>query len=56
MTDKISDKGINLIKRFEGCSLSAYKCPANVWTIGYGHTGSDVTQGKRISQEEANDY
>lgn len=53
MIDKISDKGINLIKRFEGCSLSAYKCPANVWTIGYGHTGADVTQGKRISQEEA---
>lgn len=53
MTDKISDKGINLIKKFEGCSLSAYKCPANVWTIGYGHTGADVTQGKRISQEEA---
>ena len=31
----------------------AYRCPAGVWTIGYGHTGRDVTPGKRISQAEA---
>lgn len=34
----ISDNGINLIKRFEGFRDKAYKCPAGVWTIGYGHT------------------
>lgn len=33
-----SAKGIELIKRFEGCKTSAYICPAGVWTIGYGHT------------------
>ena len=33
-----SQKGINLIKRFEGLRTAAYKCPAGVWTIGYGHT------------------
>jgi lysozyme len=32
-----------LIRRFEGLKLSAYYCPAGVATIGYGHTGSDVT-------------
>ena len=49
----ISQKGIDLIKKFEGCRLTAYKCPSNVFTIGYGHTGSDVYAGKKITQEEA---
>ena len=39
---KISDKGIELIKHFEGCELHAYKDIVGVVTIGYGHTGSDV--------------
>lgn len=43
---KISDKGLALIRRFEGCCLTAYKCPAGVWTIGYGHTGT--VDGKAI--------
>lgn len=51
----ISRNGIELIKRFEGCKLKAYKCPAGVLTIGYGHTGDDVTEGLTISQEDAND-
>lgn len=33
-----NDKGINLIKEFEGCRLKSYLCPAGIWTIGYGHT------------------
>ena len=49
----ISQNGINLIKQFEGCRLEAYKCPAGVWTIGYGHTGADVVSGKKITQEQA---
>lgn len=54
MTDKkISDKGIHLIKNFEGCRLTAYRCPANILTIGYGHTGCDVFAGQKITQEEA---
>ncbi len=48
----ISDKGINGIKRFEGCRLQAYKCPANVWTIGYGHT-KGVKAGAVISMAQA---
>jgi lysozyme len=33
-----SRRGIQLIKDFEGLKLESYKCPAGVWTIGYGHT------------------
>ena len=42
-----------MIKRFEGLELKAYRCPAGIWTIGYGHTGSDVREGMTISEEEA---
>lgn len=41
------------IKAWEGCRLTAYRCPAGVWTIGYGHTGKDVVAGMQISQREA---
>lgn len=40
------------IKAWEGCRLTAYRCPAGVWTIGYGHT-SGVTPGMKITQQEA---
>lgn len=45
-------EGLELIKRMEGCRLTAYRCPAGVLTIGYGHT-KDVKEGQRISQAEA---
>ena len=48
----IGQKGINLIKHFEGCELNAYKCPAGVWTIGYGHI-KGVSEGMSITQEQA---
>ena len=47
------DAGTQLIKDSEGCKLKAYKCPAGIWTIGYGHTGPDVYAGKVITQQEA---
>ena len=49
---KTSKNGINLIKNYEGCRLTAYKCPAGVWTIGYGHTAG-VKQGDKITQLQA---
>ena len=49
---RISQEGVNLIKHFEGCRLEAYKCPAGVWTIGYGHT-KGVKEGEAIEQEAA---
>lgn len=52
---KTSTSGINLIKKFEGCRLSAYKpVPTEkYWTIGYGHYGPDVMPGMVITQAQA---
>lgn len=50
---KISEKGLKLIRDFEGCKLRAYRCPAGVWTIGYGSTGAHVYEGLTITQEQA---
>lgn len=48
---------LELIKAFEGCKLTAYKCPAGKPTIGYGFCtyldGSPVKLGDRITQEDA---
>lgn len=52
---KTSNNGLTLVKQFEGCRLTAYKCPAGVWTIGYGHTAG-VKQGMTITQEQADNY
>ena len=49
---KISNNGLDLIKHFEGLVLKAYKCPAGVWTIGYGHT-KDVQPGDEWSESNA---
>ena len=46
------EKGLNLIKKFEGCRLKAYRCPAGVLTIGYGHT-KGVKSGQVITQAQA---
>jgi lysozyme len=50
---KYSDAGFALTKKFEGCELKAYQDSVGVWTVGYGHTGSDVVEGLTISQEQA---
>ena len=48
-----------LLKKFEGCKLKAYYCPANVCTIGYGHTSAagapQVVEGMTITQAQAED-
>ena len=51
-TMNISQEGLSLIKKFEGCELEAYKCAAGVLTIGYGST-KGVKEGDTITQEEA---
>jgi lysozyme len=50
-----SRKGLQMIKDFEGLRLAAYKCPAGVPTIGYGHT-KGVKMGMVITQGQADDY
>ena len=52
---KTSQRGINLIKEFEGLRLTAYRCPAGVYTIGYGHTRG-VKRGMTITEEEASAF
>lgn len=52
---KTSQRGIDLIKQFEGLRLTAYKCSAGVYTIGYGHTRG-VKRGMKITEEEASAY
>lgn len=47
-----SRKGLDLIKQFEGCKLSAYLCPAGVWTIGWGRT-TNVKRGDTCTQAQA---
>lgn len=49
---KTGQKGIDLIKKFEGLRLEAYLCPARVWTIGWGHTKT-AKQGQTITTKEA---
>lgn len=52
---KLSNDGLALIKSFEGCHLTAYKCPAGVWTIGYGHT-KGIIPGMKITQVQADQF
>ena len=52
MARKINKDGMDLVKQFESFSPSAYKCPAGVWTIGYGHTAG-VKPGDKVAVEEA---
>lgn len=50
---KTSALGLSIIKKYEGLKLEAYYCPSNVLTIGYGHTGSDVFEGMKITEQQA---
>lgn len=52
---KISEKGLELIKKFEGYEGKAYLCQAGVWTIGYGHT-QGVEENDTCSVEEATEF
>lgn len=50
---KTGQRGIDLIKFFEGCKLKAYQDAVGVWTVGVGHTGPDVCRGETVTHEEA---
>lgn len=51
----VDEKGYKLIKQFEGLRLTAYRCPAGKWTIGYGHT-KGVKKGMYISEAVATHF
>ncbi len=54
---KVNQPGIKILHDFESCRLKAYKCPADVWTIGWGNTyyenGAKVSEGDVLTQERA---
>lgn len=49
---KISPEGIHAIQQREELRLTAYRCQAGAWTIGWGHTGG-VTAGMVITEDQA---
>lgn len=56
----INHATVDLVKSFEGLYLEAYRCPAGIWTIGYGHTGirhndGTVKAGRTITEAQAVD-
>ena len=55
---KTSDRGIALIKEFEGLRLDAYKAVSTekYYTIGYGHYGADVKKGMHITEKQAEQF
>lgn len=53
---RASDSVIDIIRHYEGCKLTAYLCPAKVWTVGFGHTGKGIVEWVTITQEQAEDY
>lgn len=54
---QVTEEGLALIRRFEGFRARAYRCPAGVWTIGFGHTAQAgppaVTPGMVLGEAEA---
>lgn len=61
--NNVSNEGIELIKKFEGCRLNAYQDSVGVWTVGYGTTSADKTitstdikKGVTITQQQADEW
>lgn len=54
MARQVNQEGLELVKRFEGLRTQAYRCPAGVWTIGYGHT-KGVRPDMKITAEQADE-
>lgn len=50
----MSEKGLAMLREFEGCKLIAYQCQAGVWTIGVGHTAT-AKPGMMITTDQAMD-
>jgi lysozyme len=51
----IPKAAVDLVKKYEGRKLTAYKCPAGIWTCGYGETGPDIKEGVVWTIWEAED-
>ena len=60
---QLSQRGLDLIKEFEGCRLTAYQDAVGIWTIGYGCTSADksitgveIRKGLTITQKVAENW
>ena len=51
----ISERAVALVKKYEGCRLNAYRCPAGIPTLGYGHT-HNVKMGDKCTQDHADKW
>lgn len=49
-----AESAMDFVESWEGCRLTAYRCPAGIWTIGVGHT-QDVTEHDEITYEQSRD-
>lgn len=53
----MTNEGLSLIKKYEGCRLTAFKGVSGTWLIGYGNSvyedGKKVSEGDKITQERA---
>lgn len=50
---RINQKGLDILKSFEKCKLQSYQDFGGVWTVGWGHTGPEVTEGMTYIQQQA---
>lgn len=50
---QLSAAGIEALRGYESCRLTAYRDSGGVWTIGWGHTGPDVHEGLTWTQDQA---
>lgn len=55
MRRTINKAGLDLVRYYEKCRLTAYICPAGKLTIGWGHTGPDVRPGMKITRQRADE-
>lgn len=50
---RINKRGLDLLKSFERCKLQSYQDSGGIWTVGWGHTGPEVTEGMTYTQQQA---
>lgn len=50
---EVPEQSVVLARRFEGLRLKSYRCPAMIWTVGYGATGADIGPGMVVTREWA---
>jgi lysozyme len=50
---RCNEAGLNIIRKFEGLRLEPYRCPAGIWTIGYGHTKGVTKSSQPLTEEIA---